>query len=265
MEFVWVDGIRQPVEEEAWEQTAGTFFGIGYRTTFPVIDAITEPINFHRGLAEKLAATLRRPFDLAPWDFIEAGNFPVGTALEVVGGWPSPGVAFGEDAGQTPWSVIAPVPPAAHDAAYGAGVSLPWTSNPTSPLAGLPTLTRLEDEQAERHLHETGAAVGLWWNTARHLTGSTAGVPLVQTGKRSWVYPDRSASIVPSWAFFNIANALSAIPEPITTAVLDSSQTVAFVAGTGGVTVLSSLDGRDLTPDREQVLNLLTTRLKFLA
>ena len=265
MEFVWVDGIRQPVEDEVWDQTAATFFGIGYRTTFPVVKAVAEPVNFHRNLAEKLAGVLRRPFDRAPWDFIEAGNFPGGTALEVVGGWPSPGVAFGEHAGQTPWSAIAPVPPAAHDATYGAGVSLPWTSNPTSPLAGLPTLTRLEEEQADRHLHETGAAVGLSWNTAQHLTGSTAGVPLVQTGKRSWVYPDRSASIVSNWTFFTIANALSATPEAITTDVVHASRAVAFVSGNGGVTVLNSLDRRDLAPDREQVLNLLTTRLRFLA
>jgi hypothetical protein len=265
MELVWVDGIRQPLEEDEWHQTAATFFGIGYRTTLPVVANVAEPVNFHRNLAEKLATTLGRPFDRAPWEFIEAGNLPTGAAVEVVGGWPSPGVSFGEPAGNTPWSAIAQIAPAAHDATYGSGVSLPWTSNPISPLAGLPVLSRLEDEQASRHVRNAGAAVGLWWNDAEHLTGSTVGVPLVQTGKRSWIYPDLGAGIVSSWAFFNIANALSAMPDAITLEAVRSSKAVAFVSGTGAVTVLESIDGQPVTADREQVLALLTTRLRFLA
>ena len=114
-------------------------------------------------------------------------------------------------------------------------------------------------------MREAGAGVGLWWNTAAHLTGSTAGVPLLQTGKRSWVFPDRSAGIVSSWVFFKIANALSAMPEAITADLVRSSKAVAFVTGTGAVTVVDSLDGSELPPDREQVLTLLTTRLRFLA
>lgn len=265
MEFVWNDGMRQPVEEEAWDRMASTFFGVGYRTTLPVVDPMADPVNFHRNLAEKLASTLGRPFDRTPWDFIEAGNFPVGSALEIVGGWPSPGVSFGEPAGQTPWTAVARIAPAPHDAAYGPGASLPWKSNSMSPLASLPALSRLEDEQASRHLLEVGATVGLWWNAAEHLTGSTAGVPLLQSGRRSWVFPDRNAGIVSNWAFFSIASALGAMPESITADVLCASRAVAFVSGKGAVTVLDSLDGQDLTPDREHVMKLLTTRLWFLA
>ncbi len=264
MEFVWVDGVRQPMEEAAWGKVAETFFGMGYRTTLPVVEDIASPVKFHRGLVEKLASALGRPLDRAPWDFIEAGNFPAGSALEVIGGWPSPGVAFGEAAGHTPWSAIAAIEPAAHDAAHAAGVSLPWAFNSASPLVNLPTLSRLEDDQAARHLQEVAADIGLWWNSARHLTGSTAGVPLIHTGRRSWVFPDRSAGIVSSWAFFNIASTLSAMPEAITVDVLRDSRAVAFISGTGAVTVLDSLDGHDLVPDREAVMTLLTTRLIFI-
>ncbi|MFC6287587.1 hypothetical protein ACFP3Q_14465 [Nocardioides sp. GCM10027113] len=253
------------MDDEIWNQNAATFFGLGYRTSLPVIEDMEEPVNFHRGLAAKLASALGRTFDPAPWDFIEAGNLPAGGAVEVVGGWPSPGVATGGGPGDTPWSAITQVAPAAHDASYGAGVSLPWPSNPLSALAGLPTLSRLEDQQAERHVQDIGAAVGLWWSTAEHLTGSTAGVPMIQTGRRSWIFPDRSAGTTPSWVFFNIANALSAVPGAITIDAIRSSKAAAFITGTGAVTVIETLDGTDLAPDREQVLTLLTTRLRFLA
>lgn len=265
MDFVWVDGIRRPVHEDDWQEAALTFFGMGYRTTLPVVGNIADPVNFHRILAEKLASTLGRSFDPAPWDFIECGNFPTGSALEVVGGWPSPGAPLGEPPGDTPWSAIAQIAPAAHDATYGAGVSLPWMSSSSSPLASLPVLSRLEDDQASRHVRDAGAAVGLWWNAAAHLTGSTVGVPVVQTGKRSWIFPDRSAGSVSSWAFFNVANALSAMPHLITLEAIRSSKAVAFVSGTGAVTVLESIDGWPLTSDREHVMTLLTTRLRFLA
>jgi hypothetical protein len=66
MEFVWVDGIRQPVEDDDWQQTASTFFGMGYRTAFPVVENIADPVGFHRNLVEKLAATLGRSFDRGP-------------------------------------------------------------------------------------------------------------------------------------------------------------------------------------------------------
>ena len=91
----------------------------------------------------ELASTLGRPFDRAPWEFIEAGNFPAGSALEVVGGWPSPGVAVGEAAGDTPSSAISVIEPAPHDASHAAGVSLPWTSNSASPFVSLPPSSRL--------------------------------------------------------------------------------------------------------------------------
>lgn len=265
MELVWVDGLRSPVKEEAWERTAATFYGVGYRTNLPVVENMSEPVSFHRNLAEKLASTLERPLDRSPWDFIEAGNFPVGSAIEVVGGWPSPGVAFGEPAGDTAWTAIAPIAPSAHGATFVDSVSLPWKSNPMSPMAGLPTLSRLEDYQAARHVKAAHAKVGLWWNAANHLTGSTAGVPLVQQGRRSWIFPSRIVGIVSSWVFFNIANALSAMPEIITMDTLRGSRATVCISGTGDVSVLNSIDGQPLTSDREQVLELLTTRLRFLA
>lgn len=265
MDFVWVDGLRHPVDEEAWDETAATFFGVGYRTRLPVVETIAEPVNFHRVPAQMVASTLGRTFDSAPWDVIETGNSLVGSALEVVGGWPSANAATGIGSDTLAWTAIVPVAPAAHDATYGAGVSLPWTYNSGSPLAGLPSLSRLEEEQAARHLREVGASVGLWWNVSSHLASSTAGVPLVQTGRHSWVYPDRSAGIVSSWAFFNIATTLSAMPEAITADLLSASTAIAFVSETGGITVLDTLDGRPQVADREQVLTLLTTRLGFLS
>jgi hypothetical protein len=105
----------------------------------------------------------------------------------------------------------------------------------------------------------------VWWNAAEHMTGSSVGVPLVQTGKRSWVFPDRNAGIVSGWAFFNIASALSAMPEAITLDTIRSSKAVAFVSATGAVTVLDSIDGQPLMADREQVMTLLIARLRFLA
>ena len=77
----------------------------------------------------------------------------------------------------------------------------------------------------------------------QQLSGSTAGVPLVQTGRRSWVFPDRNVGIVSSRAFLNTASALAATPEGITADVLRKSNLVAFVSGTGAVTVLTPLTG----------------------
>lgn len=264
MDLVWIDGLRQTVDEATWGDAAARFLGLGYRTRLPVVDDMAGPVNFHRGLAQKVASTLSGPFDPTPWAFIEAGNFTVGSALEVVAGWPSAG-PFPGDMSSHSWTAVASVAPAAHDATHGEGVSLPWTYNSDSPLAGLPTLSALDEHQAARHLRAVRATVGLWWNGSAHLVSSTTGVPLVHVGGRAWVYPDRSAGIVSSWAFFQIATAVSALPAAITADMLETSKVIAFVSETGGITVLDSLDGRALVAIRELVLSLLSTRLGFLA
>jgi hypothetical protein len=264
LEFVWVDGLRQSVSQEMWDETASTFFGLGYRTILPVVKEIQEPVNFHRNLAAQVANALGRPFDKAPWEFIESGNVPVGSAVEVVGSWPTNPDQPNDSALCMAWSAISPVAPAPHDAAYLSGVSLPWSYNSASPLSGLPTLSRLEESQAIRHLENVGAGVGLWWNNNGYLAGSTHGAPLVQIGKRSWVFPDRGSGMVSNWVFFNVASLLGATPSLLTREMLTDGGAVVFIDGSGSATALDSLDGEPLELDKDVVLTLLTTSLGLL-
>ncbi len=264
MNLVWVAGTRTPVTEGDWADTAATFLGAGYRMMLPIVPDRDGPVRFHRKLAQKVALTLGARFDPAPWQYLATNAVPVGAVVEVIGGWPSTGPPEARLDDSPPWTAIVELAPAPHDAAYRRGVTLPWASNPHSPTTGLPMLSRLDEQQAGRYLRKVGATVGLWMNTTGNLSGSTAGVPLIPTGKRSWVFPDRSAGIVSNWVFWALADALSALPQSITADVLGSTGTVAAISGAGAVTVLTSLDDHELSPDHERVLDLLAARLKLL-
>lgn len=264
MDFVWVNGQRREIDDDHWHEAAAGFWGLGFRTRLPVTKRMSDPVRFHQGLAEVIASRLGRTFDPTPWRFVEGEHFPAGIALEIVGGWPSADPTAPAAADAPAWTAVSLVRQAAHDATYGAGVALPWVYDASSPLSGLPTLSRMDDSQAARHLVEVGASVGLWWNASPELVASTAGVPLIQVGRRSWVYPRRGASFTPSWAFHNVAMSLSAMPEEITEDLIGSSRAVTFISDIGDVTVLDTLNGRPLAVDRDLVLTLLASRLDFL-
>ncbi|MGL5825978.1 MAG: hypothetical protein ACRCYU_14380 [Nocardioides sp.] len=268
IEHVWIDGLRTPVEEDDWANAAASFMGRGYRTSFPLTTDVAEPANFHRQMALRVANTFGLGLDEAPWDFVTNGNLPPGSAIEIVSGWrpTRDSTASGDPTGPaTAWTAVARVESAPHDSLRADAVSLPWAYNSQSPLAGMPLLSRVEDDQARRHLREVGADLGLWWNADGQLADSTHGTPLVRVGQRSWAFPHRSASSPSSWIFFNIASLLGAIPTRLTSEALEASSAVVFIDSIGKITVLKSLNGAAKVLDREAELTVLSTRLGLIS
>lgn len=265
-ELVWIDGVRTPTDDATWAQAAAGFFGRGYRTSFPVTDEVPPALNFHRQMCERLATLLGQELDRAPWQFLEVEGFARGAAVEVVGGWRNAGkdLTLEPSSATISWTAIGRLGDASHDATRGAGVTLPYVYNSQSRLAGLPVVSRLEDDQAARYVSGAGADIGLWWTANGQLAASTQGAPLVQVGPHSWVFPERSAAMRSSWIFYNIASHLGSVPMRITEETLGECRTVAFIDSIGKVAVLTSLDDRPLTPDREGELAILTTRLGLI-
>lgn len=187
------------------------FLGCGYRVVVP------EPAALPFAEQQARAVLDRCGIAWAPWpDF---GEGPV----EVSGGAPYDAGrrAFGPTQTRVvPW-VSGPVAPSAN------AVDLPWWWSSDGPLAGLPTISGLEEAAAARHLAD--GEVGLWWSHRAELCTSTAG-PLLLRLDDGWVHPDDSAGAVPSWAWEHEAGTRDARPARIDRSLLRSARELLAVS-----------------------------------
>lgn len=252
----WHDGQLRDLTLEQWSQTVTQFLGCGFRVRVPASTSGSDPLNYARGAALRVADAFAQPLDQIAWDAIATlkGSFVV------EGGWEYwPGEAMG-----APWTRVAAGGRTHSEARIVQAVRLPWAWSSDGATAKLPMISTIEAGQAERHLRTVGAGMGLWFNHRDELCMSTSGPVLVQTGKRSWTFPGRQAGLVSNWAFFEIANRLGALPATITSTELAESRAVCAVSDLANIYLIESIDDLVSSLDPEQVATLMQVRRGLL-
>jgi hypothetical protein len=220
----WHDGA--PVDDDAFDAAAASFLGGGYRVTLPVHPG---PFAHAREQARTVLDRLGIVWDEAPWASLGDSD-----AAEVRGG---AAYDVGRRAYGPAWTRVTPLELPSVTTTEAPAVDLPFTWPSDGPLAGLPTISGLDDRLARRQLPD--GVVGLWWNHRDELCSSTAG-PLLLRLPDGWVRPDDAAAAVPSWCYQRAAERLAAIPVRVTREVLGSAGTLAAVDPLGVWTTLAA-------------------------
>lgn len=250
----WHDGVVVDSPLEEWSVTVAQFMGCGFRVRVPATDG-SDAMNHARGSAQRVAEAFSQSLDPAAWDAIATLPGP----YVVEGGWsyvPGRPVEGG-------WTRVALGGRTHREARIARAARLPWAWSSGSPTASLPMMSTIEAGMAERHLRDAGQEVGLWFNTQDELCMSTVGPVLVQSGKRSWLFPDRNAGLISNWAFFEVATRLSARPAKITASEIDQALAICAISDLANVHLFESIDGEVVPLDPYQVGSLMQARLSL--
>jgi branched-chain amino acid aminotransferase len=144
--------------------------------------------------------------------------------------------------------VAAPVAPwPAHNAA----VTVPWTRNEKSAIAGAKTTSYAENVVAIEYAHHHGATEALFANTRGELCEGTGSNVLVVVGGELITPPLRSGclagitrELLLEWA---AADGLRITEKDLPIEVLDDAEDVLLTSSTRGVQPLNAVNGREIT------------------
>ncbi|WP_127480388.1 hypothetical protein [Nocardioides pantholopis] len=220
----WHDGTPTDLSGAAWNRLVPDFLGVGFRLR---IAAGAEALAHAEAGARRVAQVVGARFDPVPWADLASGSGPV----EVVGGWERH-LVHGLGA---PWTRVTTVSLQPDRATAARTLPWPW---PESPTAGLPTISRLADTQAERELDRSGHGLGLWLDGSGAVRAGTAGTPVVRLADGTWVRA--AGGPWPGWPVLALPAAV------ISPDVLAATTALAAVSDLGEVVLARSLDGRAL-------------------
>lgn len=188
MTTVWVDGrIGDDASARVAALDHGVTVGDGVFETCQVIDGTAVALTRHLRRLERSAAVLaltcppqERVREAVDQTLAAAGPLPLGRLRITLTGGAGP---LGSDRGDAPPTLIVAASPARPWAPDQAVVSVPWTRNERSAIAGAKTTSYAENVVALAEAHRRGAGEALLGNTRGELCeGTGSNVVLVLGG-----------------------------------------------------------------------------------
>ena len=194
------------------------------------------------GLVVPPDAELRRAVDQT---LDAAGPLPAGRLRITLTGGPGP---LGSGRGEAPPTLIVVAAPAAPWPARNAAVSVPWTRNERSAVAGVKTTSYAENVIALGYAHERGGTEALFGNTRGELCEGTGSNVVVERGGVLVTPPLASGclagitrELLLEWA---AQEGLPVIEDVVTMAELAAAPEVLLTSSTRDVQHVTDLDGR---------------------
>ncbi|MCD0481253.1 aminodeoxychorismate lyase [Streptacidiphilus sp. ASG 303] len=249
MPMIWVNGsLADPAEAAVSVLDHGLTVGDGVFETLKAVDGRAFAVTRHLDRLARSAAGLGLPEpdqDLvrrACDEVLRAQPMPLGRLRITYTGGLSP---LGSDRGDAPPTLVVALGPASPRPATTAAVTVEWTRNEHSAVAGLKTTSYAENVVALAHAHRRGASEALFANTAGMLCEGTGSNVFVVLGGRLLTPPLTSGCLAGVTRAL-VAEWLGAEEADLPLSVLQEADEILLTSTLRDVQAVHRVDGRDL-------------------
>lgn len=253
---VWVDGmVTTEADARVSALDHGLTVGDGVFESCKITDGVAFALTRHLRRLERSAAGLGLQAPEESW--VRQAVNEVLAAAPVAHGrlritWTAGPGPLGSDRLTGRGTLVVAAVPTPPWPAEVSAVTVPWTRNERSAVAGLKTTSYAENVVALGAAHERGASEAIFGNTRGELCEGTGSNVVVAVDGRLATPPLDSGclagitrELLLEWA---ADEGLPLAEEPLPLSVLDDAQEVLLLSSTRDVQPLAALDGRRLSP-----------------